>query len=134
MRRRELLKIPKWCNNPIGVNLVDMSERIDGYYVNRPDYTNGTLVPYENWAISDFIKVNPGETYRYQNQLPGQSGWGLCATYDMDKADLGPLARKVYSGRDETFTIPAGVYYIQLELGPTSEIDAGGVVTLERIS
>ena len=134
MRRRELLKIPKWCNNPIGVNLVDMSERIDGYYVNNPYNANSSLCPYKNWAISDFIKVNPGETYRYQNQLPGQSGWGLCATYDMDKADLGPLGRKVHSSRDETFTIPAGVYYIQLELGPTSEIDAGGVVTLERIS
>lgn len=134
MRRRDLMKIPKWCNNAIGVNLVDMSKRIDGYYVNNPENAHASLVPYKNWAVSDFIKVNPGETYRYQNQLPGQEGWGLCATYDMDKADLGPLGRKVYSGRDETFTIPAGVYYIQLELGPTSEIDAGGVVTLVRIS
>lgn len=135
MRRRELLKIPKWCNNPIGVNILDITKREENCYVainsaGNPEPT----IPYNGYAVSDYIKVIPGEVYRATWTKGASNGWGMACTYSKGKTWLGNLNRSTYNSADESFTIPENCYYIRLDLDEISKLTEQGVITLVRIS
>ena len=135
MRRRELLKIPKWCNNPIGVNILDISKREEGCYVTGADANRfGATKPYNGYAVSGYIKVIPGEVYRATWTKGSSTGWGMACTYSKDKIWLGNLNRTTYHSADEIFTIPENCYYIRLDLDEISKLTEQGVITLVRIS
>lgn len=122
-----------WCNNPIGVNILDITKREDGYYIGGQGATQ-PFVKYNGYSVSDFVKVNPGEVYHF-TLVPGSStGWGLAACYDKAKDWLFQITRKIYNSTTETFTVPDGVYYIRIDYGKTTNLKQQGDVTLERIS
>ena len=121
----------KWADNPIGVNILDLTKRQDGYYI----VEDPRVIPYAGHAISDWIKVNPGEVYRFTNDVEDRSGWALYAGFSKEKELLiAPRAKKYAGARDENFTIPDGVYWIRMNLCKTKYVDGGAVITLERVS
>lgn len=124
-----------WCNNPIGVNILDISKREEGCYVAgvSAGYSEAT-VPYNGYAVSDYIKVIPGEVYRATWTKGSSNGWGMACTYSKDKTWLGNLNRTTYHSADEIFTIPENCYYIRLDLDEISKLTEQGVITLVRIS
>ena len=133
MRRRELLKIPKWCNNPIGLNLIDLDDIIDQSF-----YTYSHMEVFIKQAngrdlcTSGYIRVNPGETYKYTRTTdrPG-AYWAIAGLYDKKKTFIDTWDSNTFNGNVSTRDVPEGVYYVRMNLGYTDSIH-DGVLCLER--
>lgn len=131
IRRRETMKSMPWVVNPLGVNLIDMDKREDGWEIsgNNPP----SLAPYIGWSTSDYIRVNPGETYRIEWVNMNRGGWGKAVYYGKEKNYVGGLRGTTYNAPAYEFTVPEDVYYVRIGLGEIAKIQAGGYTTLVRI-
>ena len=81
-----------------GKNLIDFSKIIPGYQLDL-----GNLLPYENWYVSDYIKVKPNTTYT----LSGTSS-NYSEECNIDKVVVKPNSKN-------TFTTSSNTYYLRVD-------------------
>lgn len=123
----------KWCDTPIGQNIINMDERVENRFVGTAS-DNVPTIPWKGCSVSDLLKVNPGEQYHFHSTAKdGGNGWGLFACFAKDQTFIRNVACETgYNTKDETVTIPADTYWVQVAMCYVSEIQSGAVVSFTR--
>lgn len=117
-----------WSNNPIGENLINLQKCFHGLSFT---YETADATDHGPSAISHYVRVNPGETYKITRTL-GINWTYSRGYYDKDHTWMANESRN--PPLTEEFTVPDGVYALRLMLGSYEAIDNGTqIVTMERV-
>lgn len=103
-----------FVNDPVNKDIFLDKKIYLNTYINP---TNGFLGSHDTFATSEYIEVEPGNTYRFSRLDGTTTGFGNVVFYDQDKNYIDGQ----YSG--SPFTSPAGCRYVRVSVNNATTFD-----------